>query len=59
MDEAVAFEMAVVEEDLALQSRFDILSVPLSVTAEVHTRADKTTLELRRVLIDLVAAVGA
>ena len=59
MDEAVAFEMAVVEEDLALQSKFDVLSVPLSVTAEVHTRADKTTLELRRVLIDLVAAVGA
>lgn len=58
MDEAVAFEMAVVEEDLALQSKFDVLSVPLSVTAEVHTRADKTTLELRRVLIELVAAAG-
>ena len=54
MDEAVAFERAVVEEDLAIQSRYDVLSVPLSVTAEVHTRADKTTLELRRVLIDLV-----
>lgn len=58
MDEAVAFETAVVEEDLAIQSRFDVLSVPLSVSAEVHTRADKTTLELRRVLIDLVKAAG-
>lgn len=59
MDDAVAFEMAVVEEDLAIQSKFDVLSVPLSVTDEVHTRADKTTIELRRVLIDLVAAAGA
>lgn len=56
MAEAIAFEVAVVEEDLRIQSAFDVLSVPLTVTAEAHTRADKTTVEMRRVLIDLVRA---
>jgi hypothetical protein len=30
----------------------------LDPTAEVHTRADRTTLELRRVLRDLVGAAS-
>ena len=54
MKEAIDFEMAVVDEDLALQSRFEILELPLDITREVHTRADKTTVELRRILSDLV-----
>jgi len=54
MAEAVDFEMQVVAEDLALSSRFDALALPLDVTVEVHSRADKTTLELRRVLAELV-----
>lgn len=58
MAEAVAFEVAVVNEDLALQSRYETLSLPLDVTEELHTRADKTTLELRRILSDFVAAVA-
>ena len=29
-------------------------SIPLDLTAEVHTRADRITVELRRVLADLV-----
>jgi hypothetical protein len=38
----------------------DDLLRPLTPTAEVHTRADRTTLEFRRVLPDLVAmAEGA
>jgi phenylpropionate dioxygenase-like ring-hydroxylating dioxygenase large terminal subunit len=53
--EVVAFELQVVEEDLALQSRFHDLSLPLDALGEVHTRADRITLELRRVLADLVA----
>ena len=57
MKEAVEFEIAVVEEDLALQSRFENLELPLDITREVHTRADKTTVELRRILSDLVSAV--
>jgi len=54
MREAIDFEMEIVNEDLELQSRYEVLSLPLDVTAEVHTRADKTTLELRRVLSDFV-----
>ncbi len=57
MREAIDFEIAVVEEDLRLQSRFEILELPLDITAEVHTRADKTTVELRRILADFVAEV--
>lgn len=56
MDEAIKFEMAVVDEDLALQSRYEVLALPLNITDEVHTRADKITVELRRVLGDLVIA---
>lgn len=57
MDEAVAFEVAVLREDLVMQEAFFDLVLPLDPTAEVHTRADRTTLELRRVLADLVSAV--
>jgi hypothetical protein len=41
MDEAIAFEVAIVEEDLFVQSRYETLNLPLDVTAELHTRADK------------------
>jgi vanillate O-demethylase monooxygenase subunit len=54
MEEAIDFEVAVVEEDLRLQSRFDLLSVPLEPNIEVHVRADKTTIEMRRILAELV-----
>jgi len=56
--QAVDFELSVVEEDLALQSRFADLVLPLDPVAEVHTRADRITVELRRVLADLVLAAG-
>jgi vanillate O-demethylase monooxygenase subunit len=59
MREAVDFEVAVVEEDLRVQSRYEVVELPLDVTAEIHTRADRSTLELRRILRDLVAAGGA
>jgi phenylpropionate dioxygenase-like ring-hydroxylating dioxygenase large terminal subunit len=58
-ERAMAFEQQVLEEDLAVQSRYDDLSLPLDLLAEVHTRADRNTIELRRVLADLVAAAGA
>jgi vanillate O-demethylase monooxygenase subunit len=57
MDEAVAFEVAVLREDLRIQESFGELALPLGRTAEVHTRADRTTLELRRMLSDLVTTV--
>jgi vanillate O-demethylase monooxygenase subunit len=59
MRDAVEFEMDVIAEDLRIQSRYEQLSIPLDVTSEVHTRADKTTLEMRRVLIDFIAAADA
>ncbi|HEX3946377.1 MAG TPA: aromatic ring-hydroxylating dioxygenase subunit alpha [Acidimicrobiales bacterium] len=59
MAQAVAFEVAVVEEDLRVQQAYDQLVLPLDLTVELHTRADRTTVELRRVLADLVAAVEA
>lgn len=59
MREAVDFEMAVVNEDLQLQSRFEVLALPLDITAEIHTRADKTTVELRRILSEFVAAASS
>jgi vanillate O-demethylase monooxygenase subunit len=55
--EAVEFEVAVLHEDLRIQESFHELALPLALTAEVHTRADRTTLELRRLLSDLVTTV--
>ena len=54
--EAVAFEQAVLVEDLVVQEAYDELVLPLDPTVELHTRADRTTVELRRILADLVAA---
>ena len=59
MREAVEFEMAVIDEDMRIQTRYEHLSIPLDVTTEIHTRADKTTLEMRRILIDFVAKADA
>jgi phenylpropionate dioxygenase-like ring-hydroxylating dioxygenase large terminal subunit len=59
LDEAVEFEVAVLREDLRIQEAYHDLVLPLDPTAEVHTRADRTTLELRRVLSDLVSAAGS
>lgn len=59
MAEAVAFEVEILREDLLIQEAFDELVLPLAPTAEVHTRADRTTLELRRVLKDLVSTAGS
>jgi phenylpropionate dioxygenase-like ring-hydroxylating dioxygenase large terminal subunit len=56
---AIAFEQQVLDEDLAVQSRYDDLSLPLDLRAEVHTRADRNTVELRRILSDFVAEWAA
>ncbi len=56
MDDAVAFELAVIDEDLVVQSRYAALVLPLDITDEVHTRADRTTVELRRILRDFVTS---
>jgi vanillate O-demethylase monooxygenase subunit len=58
MAEAVDYELAVLREDLVVQEAYHRLVLPLDPTAEVHTRADRATLELRRVLADLVAVAA-
>jgi len=55
---AVDFQLAVAMEDKALLERMWRKGVPLDPTAELHTKADKITLEMRRVLSDLVAATA-
>ncbi len=59
MQEAVAFEQVVLDEDLAVQQAYDTLALPLDPTAEVHTKADRATLELRRMLASFAAAASA
>ena len=58
MAEAVDFEVAVIDEDLALQAQYRTFTMPLDVTQEVHTRADRITVELRRILADIVNRVS-
>jgi phenylpropionate dioxygenase-like ring-hydroxylating dioxygenase large terminal subunit len=52
--ECLAFERKVVDEDVALQERYVDQRLPLDLTAEVHVKADRMTVELRRVLRALV-----
>jgi vanillate O-demethylase monooxygenase subunit len=59
IEDTVAFQVAVAEEDRALLERIVSKAVPLDVGAEVHTRADRITVELRRVLLDLTRAAAA
>lgn len=53
---AIDFERKVVEEDLVIQERYHDKRLPLDVTTEVHVKVDRMTVELRRILADLVAA---
>ena len=55
LDDAIAYEQQVFDEDVAIQERYTTRSLPLDRTTEVHTRADRITVELRRVLGELVA----
>lgn len=52
---AVAYEERIVGEDLDLQTRYDDLRLPLDLRIEVHVAADRSTVQLRRILRDLVA----
>ena len=58
-DDARSFQLAVAAEDQALVERLVDKSIPLDLQREVHTRADRVTVEMRRILGDLVAAVVA
>jgi vanillate O-demethylase monooxygenase subunit len=50
LEERVAFEYRVIGEDLALQTRFDVTGFPLELTRECHVRADRASVEYRRLL---------
>ncbi|MDQ1455278.1 MAG: hypothetical protein QOH28_898 [Actinomycetota bacterium] len=52
--ECIAFERKIVDEDLTLQERYRDRRLPIDLTTEVHVKADRTTIELRRILAELV-----
>ncbi len=49
----MAFEERVVTEDIALQNAFTIPGLPLDLRLEMAVRADRSGLELRRMLADM------
>jgi phenylpropionate dioxygenase-like ring-hydroxylating dioxygenase large terminal subunit len=54
--DAAKYEMSIFEEDLVLQERaLSGLEFPLDVAAELHTRADRVSVEFRRALADALA----
>jgi vanillate O-demethylase monooxygenase subunit len=54
---AMEYEMSIFEEDLDLQrSALSGLEFPLDPAAELHTRADRVSVEFRRVLAEAVKA---
>jgi len=52
--ERVAFETKILNEDVALQRVLRHTALPLDLTREVHVKTDRVTVELRRVLTDLI-----
>ena len=57
MPSALEFEQRVLDEDLAVQTSLGV-TLPLDLTVEVHTKADRLTIELRRSLARFLAAAG-
>jgi vanillate O-demethylase monooxygenase subunit len=59
-DSAAKYEMTIFEEDLDLQRRaLSGLEFPLDPAGELHTRADRISVEFRRVLASAVSAATA
>jgi phenylpropionate dioxygenase-like ring-hydroxylating dioxygenase large terminal subunit len=54
--DAVAFQAAVGAEDRLMLERLKVKAIPLDLTIEMHTNADRATVELRRLLHELVEA---
>ena len=50
--EAVRYELAVLDEDIAMLERLATNGIALDLRAQVHTRADRCTVELRRCLAE-------
>jgi len=58
-EEHERLDALVVDEDRILLERFESKSLPLDLRAEIHTKADRATVELRRLLSDLCALRAA
>lgn len=56
--DTVGFQLAVAEEDRAFLERMWRKAIPLHPRAEYHSKADRITLEMRRILGDLVERTG-
>ncbi|MPQ97776.1 Rieske 2Fe-2S domain-containing protein [Modestobacter sp. I12A-02628] len=54
----LAFEETVLAEDLALQQKMDSIGLPLTLRDELHVRADRLGVALRRTLGDFAAGRG-
>ncbi len=54
-EDQIAFQVAVGSEDRAMLERLRVKAIPLDPGFETHTRADRTTVELRRLLSDVWA----
>lgn len=52
-------EIAILEEDITMLDRIADPRLPLDLRAEQHTKADRASVELRRVLADLAGAAPA
>ncbi len=57
MKEAIEFELKVLEEDLAIQAAYEELTFPIDTSIEIHTRADRLTLLMRRILGELIGSI--
>jgi phenylpropionate dioxygenase-like ring-hydroxylating dioxygenase large terminal subunit len=56
---AVDYEMTVLAEDLRVLDHLPSDTLALDPTAQIHTRADRLTLEFRRLLRELLTAPGS
>ena len=52
---AIEYQEQVMAEDLVVQERYLPKEMPLELSTQVHTRADRITVELRRALAELLA----
>ena len=57
-DEQISFQLRVAAEDRAMLERLEPKAIPLDPGVEVHTRADRPTVELRRLLAEVAALTG-
>lgn len=55
LEQEIKFEDKVLGEDLALQERLDVPGLPIDLATELHVRADRLGIALRRALLKFVS----